>query len=436
MSDKTKNYTAADIHRFTDKDGIERVHIPWGMITGDIPDGVVYPTGVEASSFGCLYDSKRYDSHENTYPERRARPFALIPADRIEIVTEHVEATVMDVRQALVESGGNPVEGWKFSDGGSINFDALCGVGVLYDYKFKSRDSIWKHAYRPVTRVRIKPEAKPLNTREVPEGVAPLPEDKPWLAYVGKGDGEDSGGRKPWCYTNTGYSIYSDWDNALSRGYHPLINEDWHYAIDVRHPEAQGRFPEVCKAHPYVEPKPEPKFKVGDLVETATTMHWRGIIAEIKTSSSEVYYTINDTTGEERWLHESNLRPWAPGYGYTLDGNPVPPPPEGWEIVPEGEQIGEDAKFYHVGTGEWFRSEMHGKHEANALNEIRAYARRVVRDSLTAAAAATADACYPVNLKSLFDVVDAILSIENDANQIPKFLWIKIEAFKKEVRGE
>lgn len=320
MSKKTDNYTEADIHRFTDKDGIERVHIPWGMITGDIPDGVVYPTE-SLSRFWKAGDGLSVVGAEKhwKYPYRKKDVYGIIPADRIEIVTEHVEATVMDALQALVASGGKPVEGWKLGSSwageDTYNTTVLCGVdtkrgGIGLGFIGFNGEYIKAYglALRPVTRVRIKAEAKP-----------------------------------------------------------------------------------------------EPKFKVGDLVETTTTMHWRGVVAEIKTSSTEVYYTINDTAGEERWLHESNLKPWVPGYGFALDGNPVPPPPEGWEIVPEGDGIGVSCIYYAPDTQEWEEGMVNGSH-AFVANRARAYARRVVKESLTSEAPATAEESAGVGeLEKAFD---------------------------------
>lgn len=236
---KDQTFTENDIHYFTDSKGRKWAHMPWGMLTGEIPAGVVYPDASDSHCWpdGCQFDrvtdNRRWAwaypniaSSANEYPQGW---FAIIPADRIEVVTEHVEATVMDALQALVESGGKPVEGWRFAD--SMNPDgdarALRGVTLGVHHPFISFDYGWKHAYRPVTRVRIKPEVKP-----------------------------------------------------------------------------------------------------------------------------------------------------EPGYGFTLDGNPVPPPPEGWEIVPEGEEIGKHAKFYSRG---WLASCNAYTFEASAEDEVRAYARRVVK---------------------------------------------------------
>lgn len=100
---------------------------------------------------------------------------AAIESDRIEVVTEHVEATVMDALQALVENGGKPVEGWRFSDHGEVYATEKCLSGVntgsMVRYPFYGQDTVWKQAFRPVTRVRIKaePVAKDSLTPEAPE---------------------------------------------------------------------------------------------------------------------------------------------------------------------------------------------------------------------------------------------------------------------------
>lgn len=154
MSKKTETYTEADIHYFTDSKGKKWAYIPWGMIAGEIPDNVIYPTTWSVAAFGG--NSWR---DWDTYPTAGKSDFALVPADRIEIVTEHVEATAMDALQALVASGGKPVEGWKFWDEDAQYHDTLTGVEPKAYYKFRSETAGWKQADRPVNRVRIKAEA-------------------------------------------------------------------------------------------------------------------------------------------------------------------------------------------------------------------------------------------------------------------------------------
>src|SRR5690606_8924364 len=100
-------------------EGRKWAHMPWGMITGEIPEGVVYPSagGPDDWPDGCLF-SRDTDMDKWAYPnigslanEYPQDWFASISADRIEVVTEHVEATVMDALEALKASGGKPVEG-------------------------------------------------------------------------------------------------------------------------------------------------------------------------------------------------------------------------------------------------------------------------------------------------------------------------------------
>lgn len=281
MSNENKTFTEKDIHYFICSEGREWAHMPWGMIEDGCRDRARPTTlGIEAfrETNGLI------PSLWVTYPNVDEEPFAIAPADRIEVVTEHVEATIADALQALLDNGGKPVMGWEFSSHHTLDAfgGTLSGAVVGAPFPFYARSghafTCCTTAFRPVTRVRIKEEVKQINTREVPDGVTPLPEDEPWLAYVGKGIGKASGGQEPWCYTNTGDSIYSGWDNASGRGYYPLLNEDWHYAIDVRHSEAQERFPDVCKAHGYVEPMPEPKFKeplTAETVEQAFSKYWQ-----------------------------------------------------------------------------------------------------------------------------------------------------------------
>lgn len=77
-------------------------------------------------------------------------------------------------------------------------------------------------------------------------------------------------------------------------------------------------------------------------------------------------------------LEEVTVTPVAqvadPGYGYQLDGSPVPPH-EGWEIVPEGEAIGKGAMYYFPPMG-WVESDNGPDFQAGCSFAIRAYARK------------------------------------------------------------
>lgn len=319
---ETRTFTESDIHYFTRSEGRKWAHMPWGMITGDIPSGVVYPTtlnSVNAASHGM---ESRIRGGDYTYPAYgKGREYAIIPADRIEVVTEHVEATVMDALQALVASGGKPVEGWSFNDYEGESFVDLPIRGVDTEDKilpfmaeFNGCQNWYRYAYRLVTRVRIKAEAKP-----------------------------------------------------------------------------------------------EPKFKVGDLVEACAKMLINvpvpfGKVTKATDTIHGYQYDVNLADG--KWLcpFENELRPWTPGYGYTLDGNPVPPPPEGWEIVPEGDGIGVSCIYYAPDTQEWEEGMVNGSH-AFVANRARAYARRVVKVSLTPEAQSTAEKSSVVGLPDLMGLM-------------------------------
>lgn len=88
------------------------------------------------------------------------------------------------------------------------------------------------------------------NTRQVPEGVKTLPEDKPWLAYVGKI--EDTGEIRPWLWHHPRIIKGEGWDNLGGHGY---AGGGGLYAIDTRHPEALEYFPEICEAHNASRPR-------------------------------------------------------------------------------------------------------------------------------------------------------------------------------------
>lgn len=218
-----------------------------------------------------------------------------VPADRCETVTEHVEATVLDALQALLDNNGNAVNGWRRSADGDDDTLVAAG-GCSPSFRFLSDCPFWaKRAFRPVTRVRIKAEVKPV-----------------------------------------------------------------------------------------------PKFKVGDLVES---LERRGKVKEV--SDSGLCTVVDAISGGWWYMNERDLSPWKPGYGFTLDGNPVPQPPEGWEIVPEGESVPESEHMYfpsHTDFG-WrvanvFLGDESGRadvvDETGFLVGVRAYARRVVTAPETA----------------------------------------------------
>lgn len=250
MSNTDNTQAGNGIHYFTCSEGRRWAHFAWGMITGDIPAGIIYPDSNPATEWidGDNVEKARpawrwtFPAFAPKIPENPSGWFALIPTDRIEIVTEHVGATVMDALQALLDSGGHPVEGWKFSDDdGEGEIGILIGVAVAGFQPFESTKAYYTYAFRPVTRVRIKPEGKP-----------------------------------------------------------------------------------------------------------------------------------------------------EPGYGYTLDGNPVPPPPEGWEIVPKGDDVPMECMYYGPRWVETKTGATVYAHGRAVLSDpgagIRAYARRVAKEPAPATA--------------------------------------------------
>lgn len=150
------------IHTFTDAQGVK-----WYQFAGEClhPDTSL-DAGVVAfeADIAPIADGKGMSGYSFVPLEEIGKDSQVcVPADRCEIVAEHVEATVMDALQALVASGGKPVEGWKFCEvGDSGKNRTLCGIVTdSENYPFVTESTQSHHAYRPVTRVRVKSEVKP-----------------------------------------------------------------------------------------------------------------------------------------------------------------------------------------------------------------------------------------------------------------------------------
>lgn len=64
------------------------------------------------------------------------------------------------------------------------------------------------------------------------------------------------------------------------------------------------------------------------------------------------------------------------GYGFQPNGEPVPTPPEGWEIVPEFTTLPEPCMFWSIRLG-WHRTGRDNNRVSECSGTIRAYARKV-----------------------------------------------------------
>lgn len=100
----------------------------------------------------------------------------------------------------------------------------------------------------------------------------------------------------------------------------------------------------------------------------------------------EAVYSLNnwdDTEeGHDFW---AAVKQWAtgrgdlptlpdPGYGYLLNGDPVPAPPDGWEIVPEGETL--ESGYMRFGESWCMSCDNSSSKSAKLRRFIRAYARK------------------------------------------------------------
>ena len=187
-----------------------------------------------------------------------------------------------------------------------------------------------------------------IDPRAVPEGIAELPE--PFLAFVGKGPLR--GCEDPEMINKAIWKLPAfTWiQGAIGNQFDVL------YAIDVRTEFAKQHFPEYVEAVGY---RPE-------LEGSPEKWHWMMDWCKRKGLPP---------ANEQTWLMAGEAFVNKDRYGYLTTGEPVPPPPEGTEIVPEGDDLPEAYVYYSESLSSW-RDGCHTK-RAVAENKVRAYARRV-----------------------------------------------------------
>lgn len=155
--------------------------------------------------------------------------------------TIYTPVTPREALLALAENDGQPIHGFAFRSGNEKwKHELLVG----YDGVARSFASLIDARYTGRTECA---RAEEVNPRAVPEEVTPLPESKPWLAYVPKVLID----RCPCDFTGV-YTDYTrgEWDNC--HGFLHLKGGN-HLAIDVRTAEAKEHFQQIVEAMEYTE---------------------------------------------------------------------------------------------------------------------------------------------------------------------------------------
>lgn len=181
---------------------------------------------------------------------------------KIKTYTKEREITPQEGAELLVNAAGGVVEGCKFWDDPKLSrsgklvcvvLNSLrCSFCAVCDSRMGFNGiSQWKHC-------AIAEETHP---RDVPEGVPPLPGDKPWLAYVPSEDVISSGRQNP-VYHSTFGKDGEVWHSGQWGGY-PDHN---YYAIDVRTDFAKENFPDIVECYrdcSFMQPEPDPEIAPG-----------------------------------------------------------------------------------------------------------------------------------------------------------------------------
>lgn len=185
---------------------------------------------------------------------------------------------------------------------------------------------------------------------QVPEGVGSLPE--PFLAYLQKGPIPED--KRPTEEEREDSPLWVCFDGHWSNGDDIPYggNGTQHYVLDIRTAYARRCWPEIVEAMEYQEP---PKWKVGDTVKVIADNGadiCAGMTARVLYVRDDVVRVAESERGYEVELFANDLKPWTPGYKYLPDGNPVPPPPEGFVMMEGGGDLPTDDKepvAYHNG---------------------------------------------------------------------------------------
>ena len=154
--------------------------------------------------------------------------------------TKYTEITAKEALRALADNNADPVDGFAFRDYEDKCWSPAQLVGVVLvntDFPFRADGVRWPCCAR----------VEEVNPRDVPEGVTPLPDDKPWLAYVGlepdffgKHDGNGV-----WFHSKFyGKGVWKPGFSTMGGG---------HIAIDVRTDFAKQHFPQIVEAMDYEE---------------------------------------------------------------------------------------------------------------------------------------------------------------------------------------
>lgn len=124
-------------------------------------------------------------------------------------------------------------------------------------------------------------------------------------------------------------------------------------------------------------------WEAGDTVTTPCGQF--GIVRGLDEDGDPWVESTSHAAGKSVW-YADEIKPWTPGYGFYHTGERVPDPPEGYELIPEGEEDEYppgDREYllacdfnsgWDVSNPKKIKAELNGRFPLK--NQIRAYARR------------------------------------------------------------
>jgi len=165
--------------------------------------------------------------------------------------TKFKQITIKEALQMLLDNNGDPIPGLRFTD--SLKHHsrpitgALSGVGVSTSgYNFmRDNGDMWHYALQAVE----------ICPREVPKDLSTLPEDQPWLAYVGRGPLPNHQVLE----CSSASNRHAMFDPVGCEWITDIVGTaEYHYAIDTSTRYAKDNFPEIVRAMEYDE---DPQFE-------------------------------------------------------------------------------------------------------------------------------------------------------------------------------
>mgnify|MGYP006434166555 CR=1 FL=1 len=154
--------------------------------------------------------------------------------------------------------------------------------------------------------------------------------------------------------------------------------ENWHDAGCIK---AIGKDCETCKHELWnycAQPIERIEWEIGDTVQIGYLKGWIESLSHpyARVINADHYPDIHSIA-----IPKADLKPWTPSYGYTEKGELIEPP-EGYKIVPEGEELPENhIAYYEKG---WCPTDIYTGYSAKIRKPIRAYARKIEPERKTA----------------------------------------------------